>query len=97
MAGKADTPLLEQIGLGGIPNSPETPLDPSLKAAPNRPRAYLGKGSLQLSGKAQKKSTPPVTLLMDYMAMGQNPVPPVNIPIPTKMGGAPVSKWYHWC
>ena len=31
------------------------------------------------------------------MAMGQNPVPPVNIPIPTiigsKMGGAPTPKW----
>ena len=31
------------------------------------------------------------------MAMGQNPVPPVNIPIPTKtgpkMGGAPSPKW----
>ena len=42
------------------------------------------------------------------MAMGQTPVPPVNIPIPTKigskMGGAPKTpKWYHsfepqpWC
>ena len=34
------------------------------------------------------------------MAMGQNPVPLVNIPIPTKtgskMGGAPTPKWYHW-
>ena len=36
------------------------------------------------------------------IAMGQNqkPVPPVNIPIPTKigskMGGAPTPKWYHW-
>ena len=33
----------------------------------------------------------------DYLAMGQNPVPPVNIPIPTqtgsKMGGAPTPKW----
>ena len=35
-----------------------------------------------------------------HMAMGQNPVPPVNIPIPTeipeiptKMGGAPTPKW----
>ena len=32
------------------------------------------------------------------LAMGQNPVPPVNIPIPTKigskMGGAPTPKWY---
>ena len=29
------------------------------------------------------------------MAMGQNPVPPVNIPIPTKtkIGGAPTPKW----
>ena len=31
------------------------------------------------------------------MAMGPNPVPPVNIPVPTKivskMGGAPTSKW----
>ena len=31
------------------------------------------------------------------VAMGQNPVPPVNIPIPTKigpkMGGAPTPKW----
>ena len=31
------------------------------------------------------------------MAMGQNPLPPVNIPIPTKigskMGGAPTPKW----
>ena len=31
------------------------------------------------------------------MAMGQKPVPPVNIPIPTKigskMGGAPTPKW----
>ena len=30
--------------------------------------------------------------------IGQNPVPPVNIPIPTKigskMGGAPTPKWY---
>ena len=35
-----------------------------------------------------------------YVAMGQNHVPPVNIPIPTKigskMGGAPIPKWYHW-
>ena len=33
---------------------------------------------------------------MAQMAMGQNPVPPVNIPIPTKvskMGGAPTPKW----
>ena len=34
------------------------------------------------------------------MAMGQNPVPAVDIPIPTKigskMGGAPTPKWYHW-
>ena len=32
------------------------------------------------------------------MAMGQQPVPPVNIPIPTKMkpkmGGAPTPNWY---
>ena len=32
-----------------------------------------------------------------YMAMGQKPVLPVNIPIPTKigskMGGAPIPKW----
>ena len=35
-----------------------------------------------------------------YIAMGPNPIPPVNIPIPTKMGskmgGAPKTpKWYH--
>ena len=33
------------------------------------------------------------------MAMGQNPVFPVNIPIPTKIGskkgGAPTPKWYQ--
>ena len=32
-----------------------------------------------------------------HLAMGQNPVPPVNIPIPTKIGfnisGAPIPKW----
>ena len=31
------------------------------------------------------------------MTMGQNPVPPVNIPLPTKIGskvgGAPIPKW----
>ena len=35
--------------------------------------------------------------LHPYMAMGQNPVPPANIPSPTKigpkMGGAPTPKW----
>ena len=29
-------------------------------------------------------------------AMGQNPVPPVNLPIPTKIDCAPTPKWYHW-
>ena len=31
--------------------------------------------------------------------MGQNPVPPVSISIPTKktnLGGALIPKWYHW-
>ena len=35
-----------------------------------------------------------------HVATGQNPVPRVNIPIPTKisskMGGTPTPKWYHW-
>ena len=37
---------------------------------------------------------------MEDMAMGQNPLPPVNIPIPTKIGSkmsdAHTPKWYHW-
>ena len=41
-----------------------------------------------------------VTSVPYIWPMGQNPVPPVNIPItaniPTNMGGAPTPKWYHW-
>ena len=38
-----------------------------------------------------------VCSFVEDMAMGQNPVPPVNMPIPTKikpkMGGAPIPRW----
>ena len=34
----------------------------------------------------------PACNFCSQMAMGQKPVPPVNIPNP----GAPTPKWYHW-
>ena len=48
-------------------------------------------------------ATPRASSCGQPMAMGQNPIPPVNIPNPTKIGskmGGEFTyqpKWYHWC
>ena len=51
--------------------------------------------SCSFQGRTQRKSHK--DLWRSHLAMGQNPVPPVNIPIPTKigseMGGALTPKW----
>ena len=60
----------------------------------------LGKATKNIFDFSTTKIGNEFPMAMSHMAMGQNPVSPVNIPIPTKigskMGGAPNnSRWYQ--